>query len=155
METVTLTAPSRKALAQAKDLAIRNVSVAKMWFSVTPYANRTWSGLEERLGISIPDIQKSNNGGIIQSIDDLKAWGTWYVQSVEARLASALDSTSTAFKTGEKTVVAAAKDITNFTKVGEFTLLPEQQAVYDAVRKDWWELKKHKVALQDGRTGAG
>ena len=155
METATLTAPSRKALAQAKDLAIRNVSVAKMWFSVTPYANRTWSGLEKRLGISIPDIQKSNNGGIIQSIDDLKAWGTWYVNSVEARLASALDSTSTAFKTGEKTVVAAAKDITNFTKVGEFTLLPEQQAVYDAVRKDWWETKKHRVALQDGRTGAG
>ena len=144
---------SARALNQAKDQALRTVGRAKVYWSVHPEC--TWKDLENNLGLSIPE-QFRNGSEIIKSRSDLDLWATWYKGSVEARLNASLASTDipNAFQAA-KAEVAAAKDITNFTTFGEFTLLPEQQAAYDAIVRDFFVLKKHRAGMQDGRTGSG
>ena len=117
----------------------------------------TWEEIEAAAEVTIPGNFKLD-GPKVLSIgpgSSFATWADWYKTSVVSRLESILDSEKTSAFQAPKAEVSTVKEIKSLTRVGEFTLKPAQEAVFEAVIRDFYGLKLHKAALQDGRTGSG
>lgn len=143
---------STRALNAAKDQALRLVGRARTFWMLQP-ARRKWSELEKYLGIVIPGDFKSADDNI-PFLSALDEWSNWYKLSVKARLEASLSAGRNIFKPA-KAEIQSAGEVKNLRTVGEFELLPEQQAAADAVIRDLITEQKHKAGLQDGNTGSG
>jgi len=140
---------STRALNAAKRQAESIAARAHNYYtvSVNNPAKKSWQQLASFLGISIDDIFTRNPF----NYDQVKLWTRFYIDSTEKRLVAELEGQGLK----RTTDIALLKDIKSLTTFGNFTLLLEQQAVYDAITRDFFVTKVTRAAYNDGKTGAG
>ena len=144
---------SRKALVAARSAAEKTVAKAVLFYLTHPN-KRNWESIEAHLGIEIPSFYKSEDCNR-KNITEL--WGQFYKDSTLKRVteAFAAPKAEVISPVEAKAEVSKISEVTELYKFGEFTLEKDQMAVFTSITRDFFDKKKLKVALQDGKTGVG